>query len=620
MNINGTGNNTDYSRITGLATGMDTDGMVKQALAGELAKVNQAKQAQEYLQWQQEAYVGVIKDLKDFNDAFLDILAPADKNMMLSSSYTGTKASGDFGNFLEITTLAGAAKGNYDIKISQLAVGAKEVGTINSMNSEKITVIDDTLWNNKKLTFSTKDSNGVTLNVDIELYDVDVEEDLDTIVNKFNNKINGTVLEGKLVVSNDNGTIKFTSNSSENIKLESSENINFSSLVGTVLTNRTTSKLMDLNIATGNVKFTVDGKEFTTDATTGDMTINDFINKLRSAKNSNGEALSNYVSISYSELTKKITIENKSTGVNSSLKIEDINGGDAAKRLGLVTDGIVTGKNAVVDIKVPGETTPIRVERQGNNFTIDNIRYNLTSTTSDFLTVSVKADASDTVAKIKKFVEEYNKLTEKLKGKVDEKKQLNYKPLTADQKSSMKEEEIKKWEEQAKKGLLSRESNISNMLFKLREIMSTAVEGAGISLSDIGITTSSNWRDGGKLVVDDSKLKSALETRGDQVQKLFTQSSTITGDKGLIQRMRETFATNIGTDGLLIKKAGYENTRWVADNDFSKNIEKKSQQIKELERKMFSRQERYYKMFAALERNMNKLNAQSNWLATQLGG
>lgn len=60
-------------RIPGLATGMDTDSMVKQMLSGEQNKVDKAKQKQQSVKWQQEIYRAVIKDVKDLQDKYFSV-------------------------------------------------------------------------------------------------------------------------------------------------------------------------------------------------------------------------------------------------------------------------------------------------------------------------------------------------------------------------------------------------------------------------------------------------------------------------------------------------------------------------------------------------------------------
>lgn len=516
-------NNSDYSRITGLATGMDTDGMVNKMIAGEKARLDQMKQNRQIIQWQQEAYIDVIKDLKEFYNGYLDILAPAETNLMSSISYSGLKAESSDSSKINATAFGGAVRGNYAVKVNKIASSAKK-------------------------------QNDVVLNTE-------------------------TNLSTKLA----------------DIKDQDGNN---------------------LNIANGTMEFKVNGKTFTVNVDST-KSISDFLNDVRNTKLSSDskETLGSYINVNFSELTRKFTFETKDTGSSQTLSIS----GTAAENLKI--NGDFTGENAQASIKPPGEGTYFESkEFEKNIFTIDNVQYDISGAkVGDEVNINIKPDATDKVEKFKKFIDKYNSLIEKIKTKVDEKKEYKFKPLTEAQKKDMSADEIKNWEEKAKKGMLSRESNLSSLLANLRQTFYSAVEGAGLSAQEIGIETTSNWRDGGKLKLDENKFKQALETKGDQVQKLFTQSSTNKDEKGILQRFKDTFDNYIGSEGVLVKKAGYKDTRWVGSNDLSKKIEERNKAIKEMENKIYQKQERYYKMFAMLEKNMNNLNSQSNWLYSQLG-
>lgn len=525
MNIgSSTSVGTDYSRITGLATGMDTDAMVKQAVAGEMLKIDSTLQSKQILEWQQEAYLDIINDLKNFNNSFLEFTAPLDTNMILSSAYSGVKAISSSETKLTATAYGGAMKGTYNIEVVNIAESAKQQSI------------------------------------------------------KFDSASQSTVLSS-LADSSGNA------------------------------------------VADGSIKITINDTVFDVNMDST-KSIGEFVNLLKSTTNSDGKVLGNLINVSFSELTGKFTIESKETGEVQKLKIE----GSAADQLGISTkdqNGAaveITGSDATFNIIAPGQSDPAVVTRASNKFTIDNISYDLSGASSgDQLTLTVKADATTNVDKFKKLIEKYNALIEKINSKIKEKKEYNYKPLTDTQKKDMSEDEIKKWEEQAKKGLLARESNLSNLLMKVREIMNETVVGAGISLAEMGIKTSSNYRDGGKLEIDEAKLKDALENKGDLVQKLFTQSSSEANKKGILIKLKDAINVQAGNDGLLIKKAGYKDSQWATDNLLSKSINEKNKAIKDMERRMYDKQERYYKMFAALEKNMNKLNSQSNWLYSQMG-
>lgn len=330
--------------------------------------------------------------------------------------------------------------------------------------------------------------------------------------------------------------------------------------------------------------------------------------------------LSEYVNVDYSELTEKITISSKSTGKNSTIKVE----GTSIKNSAITTT-VTNGQNAIAYIKEPGQMELTKVERKENNFIIDNIKYDITGQDiNKEISINVKNDTSDSVKKMKKFVEKYNAILEKVNGKLSEKKNYKFKPLTEAQRKDMKEDEIKKWDKKAKEGILRNDMDLTNMLSQMRNAFFDKVKEANISPSEIGITTSRDYTKKGKLEFDEEKFAKALENNSDKIQEMFTKTSSKSNPKdkyneeGIFCRINNILDRYVGREGVIIKKAGYEGSRWAKDNALSKNIVMQEKKIKELERMMFDKQERYYQMFARLETAMNKMNAQANWFASQM--
>src|SRR5699024_6122643 len=109
------------------------------------------------------------------------------------------------------------------------------------------------------------------------------------------------------------------------------------------------------------------------------------------------------------------------------------------------------------------------------------------------------------------------------------------------QKKEMTDDQIEKWEEKAKSGILRGESVISSGLFDLRQSWYASVDtdGAYDVITQIGIKTSNRYMDGGKLEIDEQKLRKALRENPDDVRKLFS-NSTEDGSRGLINRLEDT--------------------------------------------------------------------------------
>src|SRR5690625_2553933 len=126
----------------------------------------------------------------------------------------------------------------------------------------------------------------------------------------------------------------------------------------------------------------------------------------------------------------------------------------------------------------------------------------------------------------------------------------------------MSEDEIEKWEEKAQSGILKGESAIKDGMFAMRQSWYTTVEtdGAFSSLTEIGITTSKNYLDGGKLIVNEDDLRSALQEDPDSVQKLFSNSET--GEsRGLVNRLEVAVE---GTMRKIEKREGKRTSTYVS--------------------------------------------------------
>lgn len=580
---------TNQLRITGMATGLDTDEYVKKMTLAEQTRIDKANQDKQTVEWKQEAYVDVIKDVKKLTDDYLSLTG--EKSIVSSAAYVGSKVVSNNDSVISATAHTGAINGTYKVSVTQLATCA-------SIKSDKLVI-----------------KNGDNINQSANI--TTTLEELGIGDHSFNIKIQ--VKDG----------------TSKDINISKTKKGDEKATIQDVINN------------INNATIEVEGKE---------------------------QPLSNYIKVSFSELTGKLSIETRETGENQKISIIDGEGteGTEGTKNGLDDfenlfginypkdkDGndIHCGQDAKVNITPPGETKETEVTKHSNDFTIDGISYSLKGLSKKIgmdsndksiyeeTTLNVEADASESVEKISDFIEEYNKIVSKVDGLLKEKKNYSYTPLTEAQKDEMEEEQIKKWETKAKQGLLKNDNNLESMLSKLRNTFFDGVENSGLSLKDLGLSTSRDTQNkNGQIVFVDSngyeneaigkeKLKKALENNGDKVMEFFNKTSntyysssmsaedrkTRYNEEGVFQRIKDILKDYTGSDGILIKKAGYENTRWIISNDLSKTLIKKDKQIKELTNKLYTKQDYYYNMFSKLETAMNQMNSQQSWLAAQLG-
>ncbi|KPU44665.1 flagellar capping protein [Oxobacter pfennigii] len=389
------------------------------------------------------------------------------------------------------------------------------------------------------------------------------------------------------------------------------------------------------SLVTGEVSFEINGKEISYDFSGADKdrSVADIMRDISSTAE---------VDVKYNELTKKFEMYSLTTGASQKFDPSttiDTEGSFLSSLFGTAT--IVNGTNAEVTIKEPGGNE-VSVIRSSNNFTINGITYSLLSgTTSNksSATLTMTTDVDGAYNKIKSFIDKYNEVIENIQTKLNEKKDSEYTPLTDEQKSAMTEEQIEKWEAKAKEGLLRNDSSLENMLYNLRSAFYDTVKGAGVYLTDLGISTSSNYSEGGKIIITESKLKSALETKGVQVINFFAQNSNISYDPdhrtdkdrysqvGIFQRVNDilkdytrTTRSSSGQKGILVEIAGMKGDGSELSNDLYDQLVGQNRKITELSKKLYAKETSYYNKFSKLEAAMQKLNSQSNWLYSMLGG
>ena len=182
----------------------------------------------------------------------------------------------------------------------------------------------------------------------------------------------------------------------------------------------------------------------------------------------------------------------------------------------------------------------------------------------------------------------------------------------------MSDKEIEIWEEKAKEGLLFNAPELRSLSSDLRFLLGS--EGAAI-----GIKVSSNYKDNGKLEIDEEALRKALESDPTKVQNFFARPSTGTESGGVMYKLKGTLDKYAKTDGaskgILIQKAGHSSSALsMLDNVYAKELKQLDATILRFERTLKAQEDRYYKQFTNLETFVQRMNMQSGYLAQQFGG
>jgi flagellar hook-associated protein 2 len=723
------------TRMSGLS-GLDVDGIVKQLMQIEQAKVDKVSQSRQVLLWKQDKYRSITSALQGFNNEYFNSLNLA-SDMRSPSAYSAfaIKYGGaDTSAYYSATAGAGAKTGDFTISNVVTAQTAKVIGTAvtgeitgTSLTTAGINMISAGADNNKiQVTF-----NGTTKQINIK----ENPTDLTDLRNDIQGKLDSIFGSGKITIGISTDKLTFTTSNTNTLSFADTANGGYSAIFGKDLSSGLTTSLtnnrfkitlgsstkefelpagtvyantdavisamqglvddsangfgpgkvniknvkntivlesadtkvavsasaasskglsalglsganisnkinMNANIydlrnnfatalsvtgADNDISFVINGQNFNFNSRTTSL------NSIMTTINSNTSA---NVRMSYDSTNDKLLLETKQTGVTATITTSE-SGGGLLGSLSLVATG-VKGRDASITFNdgINGDQV---VTRSTNSISISGITFNLKKDNVAATTLSLNSDPAKAVDMIKGFVAKYNDLLAKINTMTSEDRNYDYEPLTDTQKEAMTEDQIKDWESKASSGLLSSDATLRAIATNMRNALMETAGNSGLTLSSIGIKSSS-WNDKGKLYIDEDKLKKALTENPDQVISLFTNTSDVTynvaatdstkrterfKESGLINRLSDILQDNIrtttinGQRGALLEKAGMTGDRSMYNNTLYNQITDYDEKITSLNQQLSDKENSYYAQFSQLETLISNMNSQSSWLTQQ---
>lgn len=334
----------------------------------------------------------------------------------------------------------------------------------------------------------------------------------------------------------------------------------------------------------------------------------------------NAKASQTGVKASFDKSSGTIYLNSTASGSNSKIEItsdnpDSLNDFKDILKLSSVS---AEGKNAV--FYVNGSDTAIT--STSNNVSINGVQVLLKSTGE--ASIGTVTDRSGIIDDIKKFVEQYNSLIDTFSTAATTKRSRDYEPLTQEEKEAMSESQITQWEKRARQGTLYNDSVLTGTLNSLRTALNTPLDvpaGHIQMLSNIGITVKSDYRENGKLEIDETKLREAINTNFDEVKNLFVATSAEDpapgkSNIGIADRLYDIANKQMEA---IKKKIGSGSVESLDESVIGKQLRMLNNQEATWKSKLIDIENRYYKKFAAMEQALEKLNSQSSWLASQLG-
>ena len=502
-------------RFTGMASGMDTDSIVKDLMRPQQYKVDKEKKAQALLQLKQDAWKDMNKTLYNFHTKFIQ---------KLGQEGTFTKKITTVSNpgAMSIDNEALMPEGSHNFTIGQLATSTTVTGNIQA-------------------------SDGVVI-------------DANTTVGQL------------------------TGSSEKEIKL--------------------------------GMLVTVDGKEKNISVTVSATDkLTDVAKKMNEGLKDTG------FSAGYDAANKKFFVNATKTGANQDIEFDNAtDGATLFTQLGLNKKATEAGPDGPGEpgAKTPGQDAKYNyngaeLKSSSNQIEVNGIKATLKATSTESITVISTLDPDATYDFIKEFVNEYNNLLDDIHAKLGAKPGKDIEPLTAEERDSMSESEIKLWEDKLNSSLFYGDPELTAFVDSMRSVLTTQFGG---DLAKYGIVTGS-WEEKGKLHImgdeDDelyagktNKLREELAKDPGAVAKKFAEIGS-TLYKGINDKL---------VTGNKLKSAmNFYNDKVITDK-----MSDSEKRIFTLEERMYKMEEMQYRKFAAMEKMLSSLNNQSSWLSQQFGG
>ena len=387
---------------------------------------------------------------------------------------------------------------------------------------------------------------------------------------------------------------------------------------------------------TGSTEITFTAEE----VFTKNLTLNDLANRINNARytGSDGKKTSLNIRANYDSVSDGFSLANNKTGDSNKIDLTvDTTSSSAGHtttllnnlKLGVVSGGTIgspmtltTSSPTTTSMVAAGTNANVKIDGrdynnlQDNTLTVNGVTYTFKKTTGGTAAqINIAQDQDKAVENVKKFVEEYNALLDDLVKRYGENKYRDYGVLTKSQEEGMTKDQVDKWNEKAKSGLLFRDSYVRSIIGDLRDAVINRVQSAPgrySTLSSIGITAKDQT---GHLQLDEAKLKNAIAAEPDAVYRLisFDDENDDYGNNGVASRIYNRLNGRLKS---LESHAGISADK-TDMSELGRLIQNYEKQMSDFKKLMTSFEDSLYKKYNAMETAISRLSTQFNFFAAQ---
>lgn len=667
-------------RLTGLMSGMDTETIIQELVSAKQTKLDDAKKAQQKLEWKQDAWKELNNKIKKLYNGTLSNLrfqsAYAKKTTKISNSSVATVLTGD-----------SAMNSVQSLKVEQLAQsGYLTGGTVTKSDGEQCTLgtklTDMGIEAGSKIEVTTK---GKTTQIEITasmtlsdltsaLGNAGVKANFDSKTQRLfiGASASGAEADFAITAVNDGGTnaldklgilvyddavmAKYEKDAALRKDADAYQKALDAELASRLQTYITRQKSLNGTIDTlearqEEIKNAYEGDDF-------DRLVNNTDGAL-DALRADIKALKEKDDLTDDEKTRLESLQKKLDSVESyqalrdqlneaKTELSDVesylneDGSASDKLTGEVTDWLddriaraeaviadTNRKGSADATKVPGQDAIIylnkaKFEGSSNTFEINGLTITCNAETgNETVTLTTQDDTSGIYDMVKKFIKEYSELINEMDKLYNADAAKGYEPLTDEEKDAMSEKEVEKWETKIKESLLRRDSTLSTVSSAFKQIMSSGftVNGKTMYLSSFGIDTLSYFE-------AEENERNAYHINGDEDDEVVGNKTNdlmaaITSDPDAVMDFFTQLSRSLysKTGDLMKRVAGYSSSNTVYDDiKMKSDYDDYTKKIADLEKKLQDYEDKWYKKFSAMETAMAKMQSNASAITSLLGG
>ncbi|MBQ8147393.1 MAG: flagellar filament capping protein FliD [Lachnospiraceae bacterium] len=669
-------------RMTGLASGLDTETIITQLISGQKAKVDTAKGEQEKLKWKKEAWSSLNTKLYSFYTGALSKFKSV-------GTYKAKKVEASDNTKIKVSTSNNAVTGAHTLSVKQMASSAYLTGaslkgkafkTTSYVPSENADIQVADLVDNKgnaidlagksfDISYTTTDADGneqtITKTITAE---VGADGTLQSMIDNMNQSLASEGIDMTVSYNAARGGLQFTNNTATEVKDDEGKVTGYEGGMNYTLkaTDEDSAKALGIsnkgvvvskqtkdtgdNILTMDNAFNVTSVSDTEAAVTGSTKLTDMgiaegttytlkVGKGDSAKEytfaiDKNTTLSGLaaqfskmgVTASYDEKQGRFFVNSTESGADFDFELTADN--DAAlKTLGL--DAASSTKvNASDAIVVYNGAT---FQQSSNNFSLNGLNFTVNDVTEtknadgtvkdNPIRLTVSTDTDTIYNAVKDFVKEYNALIKEMNTLYNADSAKDYNMLTDEEKDAMSEDDVKEWEDKIKGSLLRRDNTISSLLSTMRSTLNKSVEYTG---SD-GETKRYSLASFG-IVTGKWNEYGQLHINGNADDPEYAayddqlRKAIEDNPDALIETLNELGTQLYSSFQNSMKGTSLSSAlTFYNDKDLDKKIESYDDKLDKLQERMNKIEDKYYKQFAAMEAAMAEMQANQSSLSGLFG-